>query len=461
MKALVRATCLAVMVSIACAVPAVAGAAETLYAQGGGGNTTAPCSQAEPCNLAKAVKRANEAGAGSAVVLLPGPSFTPGQHLEVAGEVDIGGVPGQTRPTIEGPDEEETLVVRGGAHLHDVNVRGGNNFKTGLTGLQINHGSAERVYAEEPWGAGCVVRSGSLRDSVCVSFEGGGMSAGATGEPSTISLRNVTVVGREEGIVLLSPNEPSAVNTLEGVNTIAYSTGKPSYQPDVQAGSGAAGGRAVIVMRNSDYDSVLAEGPADSVTAPGTAGNTTAEPQFVDLDERDVHQLPTSPTVDAGLTEAANGDVDLDGDTRALSAHPTCDSLAGPTDIGAYEYVPPAPYCPPPTPPASDPGGGGDQKSAPPPTSPPPPAPPAKPKAPRTKFIHQTEAKIFFASSQPGSTFRCKLDKGKFKPCHSPYKLAGLAPGKHTLKVEAVAAGVTDPTPLNRHFRIAKAGGRS
>jgi hypothetical protein len=43
LKALVRATCLAVMVSFACVAPAAA--AQTFFAEGGGGNTTSPCTE--------------------------------------------------------------------------------------------------------------------------------------------------------------------------------------------------------------------------------------------------------------------------------------------------------------------------------------------------------------------------------------------------------------------------------
>ena len=64
MKVSVRAAGVAMALLIVGMLPAAAGAAQTLYAQGGGGNTGAPCSEAEPCNLGKAVKGAEEAGPG-------------------------------------------------------------------------------------------------------------------------------------------------------------------------------------------------------------------------------------------------------------------------------------------------------------------------------------------------------------------------------------------------------------
>ncbi len=45
-----------------------------------------------------------------------------------------------------------------------------------------------------------------------------------------------------------------------------------------------------------------------------------------------------------------------------------------------------------------------------------------------------------FVASEPGSTFSCKLDRGRFHACRSPYKLPKLSPGPHVLRVRAVDA---------------------
>jgi hypothetical protein len=53
---------------------------------------------------------------------------------------------------------------------------------------------------------------------------------------------------------------------------------------------------------------------------------------------------------------------------------------------------------------------------------------------------------IAFAANEPGITFMCKLDKGKFKKCKSPYR-AKVKRGKHKLKMYAIdAAGNKSPT---------------
>lgn len=60
-----------------------------------------------------------------------------------------------------------------------------------------------------------------------------------------------------------------------------------------------------------------------------------------------------------------------------------------------------------------------------------------------------------FVSSEPGSTFQCKLDKKPFKKCRSPKKYKKLKPGKHVFKVRAIdAAGNVDSSPAKKKFRV-------
>lgn len=59
-----------------------------------------------------------------------------------------------------------------------------------------------------------------------------------------------------------------------------------------------------------------------------------------------------------------------------------------------------------------------------------------------------------FASSEPGSSFRCKLDRRPFRPCASP-RAYWLRPGPHAIRVRAVdAAGNADPTPALVKVRV-------
>jgi hypothetical protein len=87
-------------------------------------------------------------------------------------------------------------------------------------------------------------------------------------------------------------------------------------------------------------------------------------------------------------------------------------------------------------------GGGGDTD-----------APQTKiTKAPH-KTITKAKVKIKFSSDETGSTFKCKLDKKRFKPCDSPYK-ARVEPGKHRFAVYATdQAGNADATPAKIKFK--------
>lgn len=60
-----------------------------------------------------------------------------------------------------------------------------------------------------------------------------------------------------------------------------------------------------------------------------------------------------------------------------------------------------------------------------------------------------------FRSSEPGSTFRCSLDRRPFKPCGSSRVFKKPLIGRHRLRVYAIdAAGNADPTPAVTRFRL-------
>jgi hypothetical protein len=62
-----------------------------------------------------------------------------------------------------------------------------------------------------------------------------------------------------------------------------------------------------------------------------------------------------------------------------------------------------------------------------------------------------------FASSTPGSTYLCKLDRGDFKRCASPFTAPRLDFGHHLFKVRASAPnGALDRSPATYSFKIVK-----
>jgi hypothetical protein len=102
--------------------------------------------------------------------------------------------------------------------------------------------------------------------------------------------------------------------------------------------------------------------------------------------------------------------------------------------------------------------GGGGSPSAPPAGNPAPPAAAPVQTAIAAKPPPKTADRTptFRFRSAAGASFQCKLDKGPFKACHSPFTTPALSPGKHTLTVRAVVAGVADPTPASFTFKVVR-----
>ncbi len=58
----------------------------------------------------------------------------------------------------------------------------------------------------------------------------------------------------------------------------------------------------------------------------------------------------------------------------------------------------------------------------------------------------------------PGATFLCKVDRKKWKPCTSPFKVRSLGFRRHSLRVRAVdLAGNAETKPAKRSFKVVRA----
>jgi hypothetical protein len=61
------------------------------------------------------------------------------------------------------------------------------------------------------------------------------------------------------------------------------------------------------------------------------------------------------------------------------------------------------------------------------------------------------------ATGQPGTRFRCKVDRGRWAKCGSPFRLKRLGPGRHVFRVKAVnAVGTWEERPVSRSFKVVK-----
>ncbi len=63
---------------------------------------------------------------------------------------------------------------------------------------------------------------------------------------------------------------------------------------------------------------------------------------------------------------------------------------------------------------------------------------------------NSADATFEFASSEPNSTFECRIDGGAWTPCTNPQTYNGLSNGSHTFEVRATdQTGNVDPTPAS------------
>jgi Ca2+-binding RTX toxin-like protein len=169
---------------------------------------------------------------------------------------------------------------------------------------------------------------------------------------------------------------------------------------------------------------------------------------------------------------ANSGDEDLtidcgEGFDTAQVDHPEYGDPA-PVGCEAIHERDPNSFRPPDTPPGPQPPA----EEAPPAETLASPRPPkaAKPRPrdvtpPRTRLLRRPAHVLFaagprravafaFAANEPGSTFRCKLDRDRFKPCRSP-RTYRLRPGLHAFRVFSIdRAGNRDRSPVLFKFGV-------
>jgi hypothetical protein len=318
-------------------------AATTWYASPVGSG--AACTQAAPCALKKAAEE--EAQNGDGVVLEPG-TYTLTESLGVNKAINIGGETGAAATVVKTTSLNSVVVSNEGAVVHDLTT-------LGEGGLILSKGTAERLFVSYTGtSSACTVTVLAappvLRDSVCWSHRAlvsaaGALAAASVGATGTIVLRNDTLIAAtSEGNGLHAQASSTGRLTVDATNVIA-----DGPHGDVEAILSGTGVLAAVNLANSVFQTAKVEGGAATpITAPGTNGNLTAAPTFVDAASGNFAEATGSPTIDAGLTDSLIGATDLLGNPRSL---PSCIGGTPVPDIGAYEFVPTvACPTPPPTP---------------------------------------------------------------------------------------------------------------
>lgn len=406
--------------------PATASAA-TRYAAPGGGMVPG-CAQITPCSLEYAITAASP---GDEVVVTAG-QYTVGATIETETPLWIHGQPGSLKPRIFAADKS-VLESFAPQRISDLSLESTNN-PDGVLFVPADGTVLERLEIFARGAESLGLRPGNnftMTDTLIFaenSTDAIGVFIQGTGSGS-VQLRNDTIVAEGSnalglGVVMVAKD--SAL-TVEVTNTIVS-----GGILDVQAykTSGATGSSVAVNFDHSNLDTM--EGAVTSTNGQ------TAPPHFTPPNPRGFQQAPTSPTIDAGVNDPRNGPVDVDGRPRALPGHRSCEVPDPPaiTDIGAYEF---------------DPG-----------------ILPCVPRTRITKFkLRKRRAKIWFtaAGTNEAVTFRCRLDRRRWRPCASPTVYKRLKPRRHVIKVRAFSPIASDQTPAKRKFRVkrpakSKAGAR-
>lgn len=411
------------------------------YASPNGTGST--CAEGSPCKITVAVSGAHS---GDTVILAGnegsyGTTGTPlTTQLTLENGVSMQGAPGQPMPQIysEFPVSSFNWAVRmeggSGVKLSDIAI----HVKNGVAAVHVNS-TMERVLAVGEAATGC--DSGpnvTIVDSVCAGRNGIFNSAGSAGSHFELTLRNDTIYGRGEVGLAMLYEGVGALAHVDAVNTIVR-----GVTADTRALQGG-GATTVVDFDHSNYANVNAEGGA-TVTAAGSGTNQNAAPLLANPAANDFALTAASPTIDAGVNDAANGSLDLAGNGRTLAGRTPCSVI---TDIGAYEYAPGLPPCPQPT---SSSSSSTDSTSA-------------KAKTPSLPSTTILKAKVkeltarfrFKGTDADGDSlkFECKLDRKPYRRCRPPKVYKNLKPGKHKFLVRAVSANGVDSTPAKRNFRV-------
>lgn len=385
------------------------------------GDGAAPCRASDPCSLDGALAAA---GPGDEVTALSGTYDTSGVTVEPG--VVLSGPGGGAPAVVSGDGTAPALAAAGaGARVRDLTVH-----QSDLPpAVEIGTAAvADRLDVTATGaGAACSVPlGGTVRNSLCHARFGNGVLVDEFDPISGQSrLVNVTAISEGEGGVgaalLLRAWSGTAVS-VDAANTIAAARGNA---PDIAVGA-LAGGTADLAIRHSNFATVALLGSGASATAPGVAGNQTAEPVFTDADAGDYTEAPGSPTVDAGTAAVEGlGPLDLAGNARVIGPAP---------DIGAYELQR-----------VTVPGVRIDGPKG----------------RLRTRRSH-LKVRFRLSTDVPVAGFRCSLDGAPATSCESPvgYRLRAKRHGgeRHVLRVRALDALGNRGAPALRRFRIVRVG---
>lgn len=325
-----------------------------------------------------------------------------------------------------GAGDDDTLAGRGGIDLLDGEQGDGNtaSYANAAAGVEAStSGTAD----DDGDGANDV-----LLDVQNITGSGFNDSLGGTSFANTLSGGggNDTIHGDAGNDTLAG-----------GPGTDTAEFPNPAFPVNANLTTGTSTGQGNDTL--AGFENLDGSGGADVLTGAAGPNSITAGGGADTVNVRD----GGPDTVDCGLqTDVANVDTTE-------------------TSITACETVnlPPVVTPDPGTGGGGDTGGGG---TTPTPTGPVLPGPGTTIKdvlAPQSKITKplkkttDTTPTFKFTSSEAGSTFECKVDKGSFAKCRSPFTTKKLKRGKHAFSLRAKdTAGNVDKTPAVNRFSVVK-----
>ncbi|HEX5989649.1 MAG TPA: choice-of-anchor Q domain-containing protein [Solirubrobacterales bacterium] len=267
-----------------------------------------------------------------------------------------------------------------------------------------------------------------LADGAAATQASGGGIAGSKGELTSVTVTDNSASATEAfGANLFLPDEPIVSNTL-----VSESRG----DADSCSGTYLSGGFNLDEDGSCEFDEGSDLNGVPAGLDPVLKDNGGPTPTHA--------LLPGSVAIDRGSSFGSS--VDQRGLPRP-SDFPTIGNKEGGdgSDIGAFELQVPAGGTT--TPPILVSAEARDKTP------------------PRTRIVSgparvgfERLAKFRFASNEPQSTFRCKVDHKRWRKCRSPYKVR-VEPGKHFFRVRAIDRfGNADRTAARFSWRVKPVG---
>lgn len=302
------------------AVPSPARAATTLYAANVT-DTTGSCSAAVPCRIDHAIVLAS---AGDTVQVAPG-TYDVTYAIQVAKAIVVAGAPGQPRPVLAGNASltSNTVAASAGATIRHLSIQATNSTGEQTAALSVAGATAEDL------------------ELFASSADSQGAALDVKTDPNGTIAR--TILARSQApngeAVSFKDGTTPGTATVYNVTAIGGSSTTPAFNGNVAAGTAtirnsiASGATTDITIKGGTQNLRVANSSLRTSASTGVTnlGGNVGAALFADAAHANYREGASSPTIDAGVADAALSTTDLDGGARTQGSA---------VDMGAFEQVP-------------------------------------------------------------------------------------------------------------------------